>query len=275
MAEIDPSVGDAYQDVRSDKSDTNWAVFGYDKGSKNKITLQGKGNGEWSEFAAIFEDSQPQYGFVRVISGDQESKRAKFIFVSWIGKHVGVLQKAKVSVHKASVKEVIRDFAVEIAAEEHVDLDEDVIMDRVRKAGGANYDSKHNLAKKIESRPSKKELEDKNIMKKGAPRLQDAAEQLRKEKLTDNLEKKVTNRPEKEDLENRNILKQGNVAPSLQAAQIALEHERKTDTLEKKKEDLENRNILKQGNVAPSLQAAQAALQHEKLTDTLEKKGLK
>jgi len=76
-------------------------------------------------------------------------------------------------------------------------------------------------------------------------------------------------------------LKHGNVAPSLQAAQTALEHERIVDNLEKKKlehrsdkEDLENRNILRHGNVAPALQAAQTALEHERIVDTLEKKNL-
>jgi len=46
--------------------------------------------------------------------------------------------------------------------------------------------------------------------------------------------KKLEHRSEKEDLENRNILKPGNVAPSLQATQLALEHERIADSLEKK-----------------------------------------
>jgi len=89
--------------------------------------------------------------------------------------------------------------------------------------------------------------------------------------------KKLEHRSDKEDLENRNILRHGNVAPALQAAQTALEHERIVDTLEKKlehrsdKEDLENRNIIRPGNVAPALQAAQHQLEKEKLQDTLEK----
>jgi len=189
--------------------------------------------------------------------------------------------KAKVSVHKATLKEVVRDFAVEIQAEEHVDLDEDTVMGQVRKAGGADYGTGHvreDLEKKISHRPEKKDLVDKNIMKEGNPKLQATQEALKKEKIVDTLEKKLEHRSDKEDLENRNILKHGNVAPSLQAAQTALEHERIVDNLEKKlehrsdKEDLENRNILRHGNVAPALQAAQTALEHERIVDTLEKK---
>jgi len=49
------------------------------------------------------------------------------------------LRKAKVSVHKANVKSVFRDFAVEVQAAEHEDLDEQKLHEIVVKAGGANY----------------------------------------------------------------------------------------------------------------------------------------
>jgi len=64
----------------------------------------------------------------------------------------------------------------------------------------------------------------------------------------------MAHRPDKEDLQERNILKDDSVAPALQAAKEALEHEIIADSLEKKlaqrpdKEDLEERNILKDGS---------------------------
>jgi hypothetical protein len=112
----------------------------------------------------------------------------------------------------------------------------------------------------------------------GAPRLQAAQEQLRKEKVTLELEKSLSHRPEREDLESRNILKGNNstqpdfdafseakllflntllwqkdqsIAPSLQAAQEALKKEKLAQALEHKlearpeKDDLVNRNVLK------------------------------
>lgn len=48
------------------------------------------------------------YGYLRVVSGDSESKRSKFVFISWVGEKVGPLKRAKVSVHKASVKQIIQ-----------------------------------------------------------------------------------------------------------------------------------------------------------------------
>jgi len=101
--------------------------------------LYATGQGGWAEFTKTFDDGVVQFGFVRVTTGDNESKRAKFVFVSWIGSSVGALARAKVSVHKASVKEVIRDFACEIHAETRDELDEEKVLDKVTKAGGANY----------------------------------------------------------------------------------------------------------------------------------------
>lgn len=138
MADVsDPELKAAYDEVRSDKSDTNWTVFGYEGASK--IVLQGKGSGGLTEAAALFQPDQAQYGFLRVISGDTESKRAKFVFVSWCGESVGALKRAKMSVHKASVKQVIKEFSVEVHYTEKAELDEEALLARVKKAGGADY----------------------------------------------------------------------------------------------------------------------------------------
>jgi len=132
----DPALTQAYTDVRSDANPTSWAVFGYDG---NKIVVQATGSGGYHEFKGQFQDSQCQFGFVRVNTGDNESKRAKFVFVSWVGTGVSPLKRAKVSVHKANVKEVVRDYACEVHAENHEELEESAVMDKVIKSGGANY----------------------------------------------------------------------------------------------------------------------------------------
>ena len=141
MADVsDPSVAAAYQEVRSDSNPTTWAVFGY-SGKTNKVVLQTKGESGWSDFVNALKDDEAQYGFFRFTTGDSESKRAKFLFVSWVGANVGRLVRARVSVHKADVKSIVRDYAAEIHAEERAELDEEKAKDKVVKAGGAAYGS--------------------------------------------------------------------------------------------------------------------------------------
>ena len=103
------------------------------------------GTGGLDEFKGKLKDDQPAFGFLRITIGNDElvsvillypaiqhqsirspilnhnvshkqSKRAKFVLVSWCGPQVKVMRKAKLSVHIADVKSVIKNFAVEIAA---------------------------------------------------------------------------------------------------------------------------------------------------------------
>ena len=137
MCDTDPSLSDAYADVRDDNSDTDWLVAGY--ADKKTITAQGTGSGGVSELVAQFADDQAQFAYLRVTAGDEESRRTKFVFITWVGEGVKALAKAKVSVHKASVKQVVRDFGVEMHATERNEVSEDEIMKRVIAAMGANY----------------------------------------------------------------------------------------------------------------------------------------
>merc|ERR1711991_70012 len=132
----DPALADAYEDVRSDASETDWLVAGYEG---NSVKLTGSGSGGIEELASNLVDDQCQYAYLRVISGDEESKRAKFVFLSWGPGGASRLKVAKMSVHKASVKEVVRQFAIEIHCTEREELDAEAIMKEVRLAGGANY----------------------------------------------------------------------------------------------------------------------------------------
>jgi len=73
-------------------------------------------------------------------SNDKESQREKFILVVWIGPQCKVMRKAKISVHLADVKTVLRVYSIEVPAEKKDDLNEEPIVKKLRKAGGASYD---------------------------------------------------------------------------------------------------------------------------------------
>ena len=88
-------------------------MFGYEGNAK--IVLQGKGEGGLSELVGNLQADQAQFGYLRVISGDSESKRAKFVLLTWCGQNVGALKRAKISVHKASVKNILKvDFHLQL-----------------------------------------------------------------------------------------------------------------------------------------------------------------
>ncbi len=78
-------------------------MFKYDG---NEITVSNSGE-EYDSFLNEFKDEERLFGFLRVFTGDELSKRAKFAFVTWIGQGVGAIKRAKVSTEKGLVKEVV------------------------------------------------------------------------------------------------------------------------------------------------------------------------
>ncbi|KAH9941602.1 actin depolymerizing protein [Epithele typhae] len=137
----DPKIDEAYQDVRSDKTDTNWCLIDYESDRSDKLALTSTGSGGLEELREKLDDSKASYAYVRVqYSNDKESTREKFILIVWIGPNCKVMRKAKISVHSADVKSVFRVFSIEVPAREKDDLKQEPIVVRLRKAGGASYD---------------------------------------------------------------------------------------------------------------------------------------
>lgn len=136
MASVDKAAMEkAYLEVRDDKVDTNWAVFKYED---NTIVFEASGT-DYEEFLSKFGAGERAYGYVRIETGDELSKRAKFALITWVGEGVPPLKKAKVSTDKASVKQTIQNFAVEIFTSHEEDLQFDHVKQTLVKAGGANY----------------------------------------------------------------------------------------------------------------------------------------
>ncbi|XP_041651023.1 coactosin-like protein [Cheilinus undulatus] len=128
---------EAYDQVRDDNTDINWAAFKYEG---SRIVPAGQGQ-DYEDFKKLCTDDSRLFGFIRVTTGDAMSKRAKFTLITWIGENIGGLQRAKISTDKAQVKEIVQNFAKEFMLSDKRDLDEECIREELKKAGGANYDA--------------------------------------------------------------------------------------------------------------------------------------
>ncbi|KAH9911853.1 actin depolymerizing protein, partial [Amylocystis lapponica] len=115
----DPQIDEAYQDVRSDKSETNWLLLDYESDRSDTLKLTSTGSGGLEELRDRLDESKASFAYVRVqYANDKESKREKFIFVVWIGPGCKVMRRAKISVHSADVKSALRAYSIEVAARE-------------------------------------------------------------------------------------------------------------------------------------------------------------
>ncbi|CAG4983289.1 unnamed protein product [Parnassius apollo] len=125
----------AYEDVRSDATPTEWAVFKFEG---SRIVCSARGS-DFTEFRKQFADDERAFGYLRLQMGDEMSKRRKFMFMTWVGPNVSVINRAKMSTDKAIVKDIISNFAVELQLESQAEIDIDQFKDALNRAGGANY----------------------------------------------------------------------------------------------------------------------------------------
>jgi hypothetical protein len=96
-----PDILEAWQEVRNDAADTNWyeefwlkitfcGIFQYrillSYGENNDVILSGKGTGGLAEMKSHLNNNQVYFGVLRVRAVDDHgSKRAKFVFVTYVG----------------------------------------------------------------------------------------------------------------------------------------------------------------------------------------------
>merc|ERR1711892_747504 len=124
-----------YNEVMEDKNGVDWAVFLFD-GSKLGVTAKGD---NFDSFKSNFGPDDRGFGYVKVMTGDEMSKRSKFVFCTWVGSNVSVMKKAKMSTDKALMKEIIQNLSVELQLESPSEISMDSFKAEVDKAGGARY----------------------------------------------------------------------------------------------------------------------------------------
>ena len=134
------AIRDAVADVRNDATETNFVVLGYEQGKTSSVELLASGTGGLTEMMQYFTPEFLGYGYLRVISGDAESRRPKFIFISFSGASVGLVKKGKMGTHQSSIASLFGYSHISVQASVPEDLVEADLMERVKKASGADYD---------------------------------------------------------------------------------------------------------------------------------------
>lgn len=96
----DPAIAEAYNNIRNDANPLAWVVLSYNDSGK-ALQIEASGDGGLSDMTAVFQDDKAHYGYIRVTTGDEESKRTKFLFISWCGESVGALKVSCAPTYKS------------------------------------------------------------------------------------------------------------------------------------------------------------------------------
>lgn len=212
----------AVNDVKNDKTETNFLVLGYCPEKPGAIQLVAKGSGGLEELKKSLSPDFLGYGFYKIIGGDEESKRPKFIQITYTGEKAPLVKKGKMGVHVGTIAQLFVYTHVQMQAVSLADLDEAAILQKVKTVGGANYDAQRYVEKSLTNRPTSTSLVDKGILPdpKVPAQFVDQAKKLEKNVVSLKLEGALENRPDKNKLEDQNIIHAG--APNQQASTDAL-----------------------------------------------------
>lgn len=136
----DPALQQSWKDMSEQKSDKNWTLFSNDNGV---VTLSGTGTGGYEELVQKFDQKKVMFGALKVIGKDVrqsvESLRPKFIFFTFIGDEVPVLQRAKVSVQRPDVEKIFNGYSVRMDVSGNLaNFTKDEIQKELLKCGGAH-----------------------------------------------------------------------------------------------------------------------------------------
>eukprot|EP01102_Stenamoeba_stenopodia_P012614 TRINITY_DN4006_c0_g1_i1.p1 TRINITY_DN4006_c0_g1~~TRINITY_DN4006_c0_g1_i1.p1 ORF type:complete len:672 (+),score=214.46 TRINITY_DN4006_c0_g1_i1:55-2016(+) len=93
----------AYEDLRNDKSSTNWVIVGYAEGNTEQVNVLEKGEGEFDALYAKLKDDEVVYATLGLNVIDEGVNHLKYIFITWVGSSVKPLHKARSSQHRVLI----------------------------------------------------------------------------------------------------------------------------------------------------------------------------
>lgn len=138
---LDPACERSYRKVFDDEKPETWCWLGY---QGRTLVPDGAGTGGLAEMIAQVDDSKILYGLLRLNKTDDggDSKRVKFVYLTWVGEAASPLKKGNVTVHKKEVATLFKGYHIEKQIYERDALEglEGEIDAELKKAGGANYD---------------------------------------------------------------------------------------------------------------------------------------
>jgi len=129
----------ACKDVTSDKTDTNWALFGYE-GQTNVLTLMSTGEDGLEELVDDFNPSKIQYAFLKI--EDPNTSLPKFVLVNWQGETAPGTRKGACVRHLADIEKFLAGHHITVTVRNEDELNIEEIIEKVSKCTVSQFNFK-------------------------------------------------------------------------------------------------------------------------------------
>ncbi|XP_064631098.1 drebrin-like protein B isoform X2 [Lineus longissimus] len=126
----------AWKEVTDNKSNTEWAIFGYE-GNTNVLKVAETGDGDWDEMTDELSSGKCLYAFVQVL--DTNTNLPKFVLINWQPDGAPDQRKAICARHTVDVARFFRGAHVSVNARCEDDIDFEFVQKKVAAASGSQY----------------------------------------------------------------------------------------------------------------------------------------
>jgi len=132
----DPGVLEGYLRIRNDADPLMWFILGYAANSQNKLIVQANGTGDFDEMKNELEEDA-QFIYMNYKFGD--TKRSKFIFMTYVPDTLSGLKKSRVVGHRPAVEKMLKYIHLQWHILDKNEMRSEVLDQKLLSAGGANY----------------------------------------------------------------------------------------------------------------------------------------
>jgi len=129
----------ACKDVTSDKTETNWALFGYE-GQTNVLKLMSTGEDGLEELVDDFNPSKIQYAFLKI--EDPNTSLPKFVLINWQGETAPGTRKGACVRHLADIEKFLAGHHITITVRNEDELNIEEIIEKVSKCTVSQFNFK-------------------------------------------------------------------------------------------------------------------------------------
>jgi len=131
-------VSKAWDSLKKDDCDFSFMMLTYSDDGKELVLVKTGDKGIKGFVESLKEDQIFFFGLVKCLAVDEESKRTKFILVTWVGAKVKVTARAKVSTHKSVVQDFFKGHHVGVHVTELKELAKEELIKSLNKATGSH-----------------------------------------------------------------------------------------------------------------------------------------
>ena len=125
--------------VRDSRNKTQvWALMTVTGDSRLKLFKKGK---EYDELFQFLGEDDMGFVYAKIITGDEVSRRDKFVLITWVGPNVSAVKKGKMLLPRSEIDQIFDQRAKVIEATDLSELDYGKVSEILVKAGGADYGS--------------------------------------------------------------------------------------------------------------------------------------